>query len=111
MMAEAALKQQKTYTLLIELGRAPKDGLPKEATGGALMCFTAALNEAEAVRETIALLKTADMNPLNVTSYGTKEERLAEGHALSEEELKLMDRALNENSVIIYQTTPFFEES
>jgi divalent metal cation (Fe/Co/Zn/Cd) transporter len=47
---------------------------------------------------------------LDVTGYGTLDERLQEGHDISEEERKLMKQALDENSVIVYQLTPFFEE-
>jgi hypothetical protein len=40
----------------------------------------------------------------------TLEERLAEGHDISEEERALMQRALDENSVIVAQMTPFFDK-
>ena len=100
-----------TYTLLVEVGRAPEDGLPKGSTGAALMCYAAGVDEAEAVRETVAILKKADMAPLDVTGYGTREERLAQGHDLSQEELDLMDRALKENAVLVVQVTPFFEDT
>ena len=103
-------RKHQVYTLLVELGRSPNDGLPKGSTGAALMCFASGVDEAEAVRETVAVLKTAEMAPLNVTGYGTREERLAEGHDLNEEELGLMDQALSENSVIVVQVTPFFED-
>ena len=56
----------------------------------------------------MAILKQADMAPLDVSGYGTRDERLAEGHDLSEDELALMDRALAENSVIVVQVTPFY---
>jgi hypothetical protein len=46
---------------------------------------------------------------LDVTGYGTIEEREAEGHEIEEEERGLMQRALEENSVIIAQMTPFFD--
>lgn len=98
------------YTLLVEVGRAPNDGLPKGATGAALMCYAAGVDEAEAVRETVAILKKVDMAPLDVTGYGTREERVAQGHDLSQEELDLMDRALSENAVLVVQVTPFFED-
>jgi len=100
-----------TYTLLVEVGRAPEDGLPQGSTGAALMCYAAGVDEAEAVRETVAILKKADMAPLDVTGYGTREERLAQGHDLSQEELDLMDRALKENAVLVVQVTPFYEDS
>ena len=67
---------------------------PKEATGAALMCFASGVDEAEAVRETVAILKQADTNPLDVTGYGTLAEREAQGHEIDgEEECKLMQRA------------------
>lgn len=96
--------------MLVEVGRKDGDGLPDEASGAALMCFSSGVDEAEAVRETVALLKRADLAPLDVTGYGTLEERLAEGHDISEDERELMDRALSENSVIVAQTTTFYDD-
>lgn len=104
-----ANSKQKAYTLLVEVGRSDGDGLPKNATGAALMCFASGIDEAEAVRETVAILKQADMAPLDVSGYGTLEERRAEGHDISDDEEALMQRALEENSVIVAQVTPFFE--
>ncbi|PTQ74957.1 hypothetical protein [Celeribacter persicus] len=109
MSKTAKPSRQKVYTLLVEVGRKEGDGLPKEATGGALMIYASGVDEAEAVRETVAILKQADLAPLDVTGYGTLEERLAEGHDISDEEKDLMQRALDENSVIVAQMTPFFE--
>jgi hypothetical protein len=103
-------RKQQVFTLLVEVGRKAGDGLPKGATGGALMCFASGVDEAEAVRETVAILKQADLNPLDVSGYGTLEERLAEGHDISDEERALMNRALEENSVIVAQMTPFFDD-
>jgi hypothetical protein len=51
------------------------------------------------------------MAPLEVTGYGTLEERLSDGHDISDEERELMNRALTENSVVVAQTTTFFEEA
>ena len=101
--------RQQVYTLLVEVGRSTDDGLPEGATGGALMCYASGVDEAEAVRETVAILKQADLAPLDVSGYGTLDERLAEGHDINEEERALMQPALAENSVIIAQMTPFFE--
>ncbi|WP_460272801.1 hypothetical protein [Celeribacter sp. ULVN23_4] len=101
--------RQKVYTLLVEVGRKEGDGLPKDATGGALMIYASGVDEAEAVRETVAILKQADLAPLDVTGYGTLEERLAEGHDISDDEKELMQRALEENSVIVAQMTPFYD--
>ncbi|WP_039018893.1 hypothetical protein [Halocynthiibacter namhaensis] len=102
-------KPQQAFTLLVEVGRKDGDGLPAEASGAALMCYASGVDEAEAVRETVAILKQADLSPLDVTGYGTLEDRIAEGHEIPEEERELMQRALDENSVIVAQMTPFFE--
>jgi len=47
---------------------------------------------------------------LDVTGYGTLDERRAEGHDISDDERALMQRALDENSVIIAQMTPLFDD-
>ncbi|MEM9394056.1 MAG: hypothetical protein AAGA38_09375 [Pseudomonadota bacterium] len=104
-------KPHSVYTLLVEVGRKDGDGLPKASTGAALMCYASGIDEAEAVRETVALLKHADLNPLDVSGYGSLEERLEEGHDITEEERALMVRALEENSVVVAQTTAFYDES
>ena len=104
-------KPHQVYTLLVEVGRNTGDGLPAEATGAALMCYASGVDEAEAVRETVAILKQADLAPLDVSGYGTLEERLAEGHDISDEEQELMQRALDENSVIVAQMTPFYDKA
>ena len=105
--------RQQVYTLLVQVGRKHGDGLPDKATGGALMIYASGVDEAEAVRETVAILKQADLNPLDVTGYGTLAEREAQGHEIEADERELMDRALAENSVIVAQMTPFYhgEES
>ena len=102
-------RKQEVYTLVVEVGRKKGDGLPKNATGAGIMCFASGVEEAEAVRETVAILKEADMAPLDVTGYGTLEERLAQGHEIGEDERELMQRALDENSVIVAQLTPFYD--
>lgn len=102
--------RHQVYTLLVEVGRKDGDGLPKAATGAALMCYASGVDEAEAVRETVALLKQADLNPLDVSGYGSLDERLAEGHDIPDEERALMARALDENSVVVAQTTAFYDE-
>ncbi len=102
---------QQVYTLLVQVGRAKDDGLPEQSTGAGLVCYAAGKDEAEAVRETVAILKQADLAPLEVTGYGTLEERLSEGHEIADEDRALMDRALEENAVIIAQMDPFFEEN
>jgi hypothetical protein len=105
----AEKKTQQVYTLLVEVGRKSGDGLPDKATGAALMCYASGVDEGEAVRETVAILKQADMAPLDVTGYGTLAEREEQGHEIDEEEAALMQRALDENSVIVAQVSPFFD--
>lgn len=102
--------RQQVFTLLVEVGRKNGDGLPKDSTGAALMVYASGVDEAEAVRETVAILKQADLAPLDVSGYGTLEERLAEGHDIAPDERDLMQRALDENSVIVAQMTPFYDE-
>ncbi|QFT64793.1 hypothetical protein SAMN05421853_101301 [Roseivivax halotolerans] len=109
-MTKPGAKKQKVYTLVVEVGRKTGDGLPEGATGAALMCYASGIDEAEAVRETVAILKQADMAPLDVTGYGTEEERREAGHDIEEDEAELMARALEENSVIVSQVTPFFDK-
>ena len=94
-------RPQQVFTLLVEIGRKTDDGLPKGATGAALMVFATGVHEDEAVRETVAVLKTAGLAPLEVSGYGTLDERLAEGHDIPEDERALMQRALDENAVIV----------
>ena len=48
---------------------------------------------------------------MDVTGYGTIEERESDGQFLSDEEKDLMAQAKAENSVIIAQITPFFENT
>ncbi|MEN8708861.1 MAG: hypothetical protein ABF310_02470 [Paracoccaceae bacterium] len=103
-----APKKQAVYTLLVQVGRKDGDGLPKKATGAGLVCYASGVDEAEAVRETVAILKQADLAPLDVTGYGTLSERLDAGHEVNDEEQELMQRALDENSVVVAQMTPFF---
>jgi hypothetical protein len=110
-MAEKRKKTAQVYTLLVEVGRKEGDGLPAKATGAALMCYASGVDEAEAVRETVAILKQADMAPLDVTGYGTADERRETGHEIEQDELDLMQRALSENSVVVSQVTPFFDEN
>ena len=100
--------RQQVYTLVVQIGRKEGDGLPKKANGAGLVIFASGVDEAEAVRETVAILKQADTAPLDVTGYGTLDERLAEGHEISDEERGLMQRALEENAVIVAQVEPFY---
>lgn len=104
-----AKRPQQVYTLVVEVGRKPGDGLPDKATGAALMCYASGVDEEEAVRETVAILKQADLAPLDVSGYGTLEDRLKAGDEIDAEERGLMRRALDENSVVVAQMTPFFD--
>ena len=99
--------RQQVYTLLVQIGRKDGDGLPDKATGAALMCFASGVDEAEAVRETVAVLKQADLSPLEVTGQGSLEEREASGEAIHPEQRALMHRALEENAVIVALVEPF----
>jgi len=101
---------QQVYTLLVQVGRSTDDGLPQGASGGALVCYASGKDEDEAVRETVAILKQAGLAPIEVTGHGTIDERLAEGHEIPDEERALMDRALNENAVIVAQMEPLYDE-
>lgn len=103
-------KPQQVYTLLVQLGRKPDDGLPADSTGAALMCYASGVDEAEAVRETVAVLKQADLAPLDVTGYGTREEREEQGHEIDADEAGLMQKARDENAVIVAHMTPFYGE-
>jgi hypothetical protein len=102
-------RPQQVYTLVVEVGRKPGDGLPAKATGAALMCYASGVTEEEAVRETVAVLKQADLAPLDVSGYGTRTDREADGEEIGAEETALMDRALAENAVIVAQLTPFYD--
>lgn len=103
-------RRQVAFTLLVEAGRRDGDGLPEGATGAALVCYASGVDEAEAVRETVAVLKQAGLAVLEVSGYGTLEERLAEGHDIPAEERDLMARALAENAVIVAQMTPLYDD-
>ena len=102
-------KTKSVYTLVVQVGRSKNDGLPAGSTGAGLLCYASGIDEPEAVRETVAILKQADLAPLDVTGHGTVEDRLTGGEEIGDEELNLMERAENENSVIVAQMTPFFE--
>ncbi|NND21728.1 MAG: hypothetical protein HKO14_06540 [Silicimonas sp.] len=103
-------RKQEVYTLVVQVGRKAGDGLPEGATGAGLLCYSSGVDEDEAVREAVAILKTAGLAPLDVTGYGTLQDRIAQDHEISDEERSLMDRALEENSVIIAEMSPFFGE-
>jgi hypothetical protein len=102
-------RTQQVFTLLVEVGRKADDGLPDGSTGAALLIYATGVDEAEAVRETVVVLKQAELAPLDVSGYGTLDERLKNGDEIPTEERALMDRALAENAVIVAQMTPFFD--
>lgn len=106
---EKVKRPQQVYTLIVQVGRKTGDGLPDKATGAALMCYSSGVDEAEAVRETVAILKDADLAPLEVQGLGTLDERRKAGEVIDAEEAALMDRALRENSVVVAQMTPFYD--
>lgn len=110
-MSKAKTKRSEVFTLLVEVGRKAGDGLPEGATGAALLCYASGVDEAEAVRETVAVLKQADLAPLDVTGYGTAAERRAQGHEIDAEELALMERAQAENAVVVAQMTVLSSEA
>ncbi|SIQ55266.1 hypothetical protein SAMN05421641_109101 [Paracoccus thiocyanatus] len=102
---------QQVYTLLVQVGRTAEDGLPRGASGAALVCYASGVTEDEAVRETVAILKQAGLAPLDVTGHGSIEERLADGDEIPDEERALMDRALAENAVIVAQMEPLYDQA
>lgn len=102
-------RPQQVHTLLVEVGRKQGDGLPDKATGAGLLCYASGVDEAEAVRETVAILQQADLSVLEVTGHGTRAEREAAGETIEPDEAALMDRALAENSVIVAVLTPYYD--
>lgn len=97
------------YTLLVQVGRAPEDGLPAEATGAALVCYAAGRDEPEAVRETVETLRQAGLAPLDVQGYGSAAERAEEGDVVGDEDAALMARAEAENAVVVAQLEPLYD--
>lgn len=108
-MDKPEARKHQVFTLVVEVGRKTGDGLPAKATGAALMCYASGVTEEEAVRETVAVLKQADLAPLDVSGYGTLSDREAEGEEIDADERALMERALAENAVIVAQVTPFYD--
>lgn len=107
MPREGKAATPKVWTLLVEVGRSEGDGLPEGATGAAMLCYASGRTEKNAVDETVAVLRQADLSPLEVESLGTVEERQAAGEEIGEEDLALMRRALDENAVIVAQVETF----
>lgn len=97
----------RVWTLLVQVGRSQDDGLPEGATGAALLCYASGRSEKNAVDETVAVLRQAELSPLEVESLGTLEERQGAGEEIGEDDLALMRRALDENAVIVAQVETF----
>ncbi len=95
------------YTLIVQVGRSDGDGLPDDTTGAALLCYAAGRDDAEAVRETVAVLRQAEMSPLEVESLGSRTEREAAGDQIDTDDAALMDRAIVENAVLVVNVTTF----
>ena len=109
MAAAAPAPETPVFALLVQVGRAAGDGLPKGATGAGLLCYAAGATEAEAVRETVALLRAAEMAPLEVEGLGTAAEREAAGEEIDDDQRALMARAAAENAVVVALVEPFFD--
>jgi hypothetical protein len=101
------MAESQVYTLLVQVGRAAGDGLPEGATGAALLCYAAGRTERNAVDETVAVLRQADLAPLEVEAIGTVAEREAADEVIGDEDRALMGRALAENAVIVAQVQVF----
>jgi hypothetical protein len=99
------------FTLLVEVGRCPGDGLPEGSAGAGLLCYASGIDEQEAVRETVALIRSSGLAPLEVSALGSLAEREAAGEEIAPEERALMQRALDENAVVVAQVMPFGPEA
>ncbi|MEO0762318.1 MAG: hypothetical protein AAFZ09_10990, partial [Pseudomonadota bacterium] len=95
------------WILMVEVGRAPGDGLPDDATGAALVCYCAAATEKGAVDATVQVLREAGLSPLEVEPWGTRD--APEGPVDVEADAALFDRAAAENAVIVATLTTFTE--
>jgi hypothetical protein len=104
-----ARRPQQVYTLVVQVGRKEGDGLPDGATGAALMVYASGVDEDEAVRETVVILRQADLAVLEVEGHGSAAERMAAGADIDEDEQRLMQRALDENAVVVAQILPHFD--
>jgi hypothetical protein len=105
--APAMTRPETVYILLVQTGRAAGDGLPDHAAGAALVCYASGRTERHAVDETVKVLRQAGMAPLEVQSYGTRDEPEIE---LGPEDESLMARALAENAVIVANMTLLEDE-
>ena len=73
------------------------------------MCYASGIDEAEAVRETIAVLKISGMSPLNVSGYGSIKERIDEGDDLDDHDYEFMEKALKESAEVISEISPVLD--
>lgn len=99
------------HMLLVAVGRRKDDGLPDGAIGASILCFASGRSEDEAVRETVAVLKTAGLAPIEVEAHGTADELLESGQVTGLEERALMQRALDEEAVVVIEVVPEFQDA
>lgn len=93
------------FILMVEVGRSPDDGLPKDATGAALVCYCAARDEKAAVDATVQVLREAGLSPIEVESWGTRD--APDGPVDVEADAALFDQALADNAVVVANVTTF----
>ena len=84
------LTHGEVFNLLVQVMRVKDDGLAPTSSAAKILCFTAAQTEEGTVRETVRLLKQANMNPFDVTGYVTTVERASYGKLLSDQEKGLV---------------------
>jgi hypothetical protein len=97
------------FTLLIDCGRRPGDGLPAGATGARLLAYAPGADGAAAARAAVALVKEAGFAPRDVAGHGSLAERLARG-PVGDGERALIARAARDG-VVIADVTPLFPEA
>ena len=90
------MPDQTVFALLVHVGRKAGDGLPGHATGAALLCYASGREEAEAVRETVRVMKDAGLAVLEVEGHGEAPEGEHADRALAENAVVVVDKALAE---------------
>ena len=98
------------YTLVVDVSRAEGDGLPGDCDGATMLCFASGTDEKNAVDETVKVLREAGLSPVEVQCCGIPSGRGAEGQQIPGDERGLMQRALDENAVVVAQVVPFTED-
>jgi hypothetical protein len=93
----------------VEVGRKEGDGLPPKATGAALLCYASGVDEAGSRARDSGDPEGSRSVAAGGAELGTLDERLKAGDEIDEAEQALMQRALEENSVIVAEMTPFFD--